>query len=248
MATWSKVETMKLIEVWGEESIQSQLEGCSRNKHIYEKISKKLEEAGYERTGIQCRDKVKKLRQEYKKIKDKMTKTGEEGKKRLIDSWDYYEPLDAILGNRPATKPPVVIDSAADDIIADEIENDGGEELTISDLEDKQSTSNESVATKMSHIKTESTNKKGKKRQIDVLQDTLNNVVKHVIEAQKESDQMFVRLKEKRLKLEEAQQEREMRMRRDDQEFQLRVVQLLTNNYPAPAFSFGSSHSSQYSP
>uniref|UniRef100_A0A1X7UGS9 Myb/SANT-like DNA-binding domain-containing protein n=1 Tax=Amphimedon queenslandica TaxID=400682 RepID=A0A1X7UGS9_AMPQE len=56
MATWSKVETMKLIEVWGEESIQSQLERCSRNKHIYEKISKKLEEAGYERTGIQCRD------------------------------------------------------------------------------------------------------------------------------------------------------------------------------------------------
>ena len=100
---------MKLIEVGGEESIQSQLEGCSRNKHIYEKISKKLEEAGYERTGIQCRDKVKKLRQEYKKIKDKMTKTGEEGKKRLIDSWDYYEPLDAILGN---SKP----------IIAEEIE------------------------------------------------------------------------------------------------------------------------------
>uniref|UniRef100_A0A1X7VXE1 Myb/SANT-like DNA-binding domain-containing protein n=1 Tax=Amphimedon queenslandica TaxID=400682 RepID=A0A1X7VXE1_AMPQE len=96
MATLSKVEIMKLIEVWGEESIQSQLEGCSRNKHIYE-IFKKLEEAGYERTGIQCRDKVKILRQEYKKIKDKMTKIGEDGKKRLIDSWDYSEPLDAIL-------------------------------------------------------------------------------------------------------------------------------------------------------
>ena len=30
-AAWSKEETLKLIEIWGNGAIQAQLEGCTRN-------------------------------------------------------------------------------------------------------------------------------------------------------------------------------------------------------------------------
>ena len=65
MATWADPEVYKLIEIWSEDSIQAQLEGCRRNKEIYEKISRELKDAGYERTAEQCREKAKKIKGEY---------------------------------------------------------------------------------------------------------------------------------------------------------------------------------------
>uniref|UniRef100_A0A1X7UXT6 Uncharacterized protein n=1 Tax=Amphimedon queenslandica TaxID=400682 RepID=A0A1X7UXT6_AMPQE len=58
---WCDEECDKLLELWVEEGIQAQLEGCTRNKHTYEKISK---------------EKIKKLKKDYKKVKDKNTLTG----------------------------------------------------------------------------------------------------------------------------------------------------------------------------
>ena len=85
-ATWSKDEILKLIDIWGQENIQAQLEDSKRNQTVYEKIAKELQEAGYNRTYSQCRDKIKKLRGEYRKIKDKKKKTGEGNKQ-----WDYLQ-------------------------------------------------------------------------------------------------------------------------------------------------------------
>ena len=59
--SWSDKETFKLIEFWGEESIQTMLEGCTRNRHVYNKLSSELEEAGYNRSWSQCRDKLKQI-------------------------------------------------------------------------------------------------------------------------------------------------------------------------------------------
>ena len=55
-AAWREEETVKLIEVWGEDDIQEKLEGCTRNKHIYQKISDGMKAAGYDRSAIQCRE------------------------------------------------------------------------------------------------------------------------------------------------------------------------------------------------
>ena len=79
-ATWSDEETIKLVELWGEEEIQALLEGCTRNKHVYDKIARGMGEAGYERTGVQCRDKIKKLKADYKKVKDSNDETGRKRK------------------------------------------------------------------------------------------------------------------------------------------------------------------------
>ena len=104
-AVWTDADVFKLIELWGEEGIQEQLEGSKRNKHVYEKLSNILAKHKIEKTGEQCRCKLKKLCQEYKKIKDTHNKTGTGRKK-----WRFYDSLNEVLGNRPVTCPPVVID------------------------------------------------------------------------------------------------------------------------------------------
>ena len=45
---WSDTETFKLIEIWGDTTIQEQLEGCKKNREVYEKIAKLICEEGYE--------------------------------------------------------------------------------------------------------------------------------------------------------------------------------------------------------
>ena len=64
-ATWSKEEVQKLTEVWGEGTIQAQLQDCTKNQKVYEKVAKELNEAGYSRTYQHCHDKMKKLQGEY---------------------------------------------------------------------------------------------------------------------------------------------------------------------------------------
>ena len=96
----------------GEEGVQAQLEGSKRNKHVYEKISKTLARNGIHKSSDQCRAKMKKLKTDYRKVKDKNGKTG-----RGRSIWKYFDALDAILGHRPATKPPLLLDTAAEEMI-----------------------------------------------------------------------------------------------------------------------------------
>ena len=65
-----------------------------------------MAEANYQRSAVQCREKVKKLRAEYKRIKDNNSLSGRDRKTSKI-----YEKLNEILGHRSATKPEVVFES-----------------------------------------------------------------------------------------------------------------------------------------
>jgi len=127
-STWNKEETLRLIDIWGDDRIQAQLEGAHRNRNVYMKIAREMSEAGYQRTLEQCRDKIKKLKGEYKKLKDKCGKTGE-GRR----NWDYFEAMDSILGHKPATHPQVVIDTMAEDTGPGPEEEDELSELTLQD-------------------------------------------------------------------------------------------------------------------
>ena len=72
---WSNEETFKLIELWGDDRIQTELEGCKRNKDVYKKLAGGMVEAGHEKTAEQCREKVKKLKAEYRKVKDSQNRS-----------------------------------------------------------------------------------------------------------------------------------------------------------------------------
>ena len=73
---WTEEETVKLIELWGENNVQAQLESCTRHGSIYQSLATEMQAAGYSRNAVQCRDKIKKLRAEYKRTKDNNGLTG----------------------------------------------------------------------------------------------------------------------------------------------------------------------------
>ena len=56
---------------------------------------------------------MKKLKSEYRKVKDGHNKTG-----TGQSSWRFLDAIDAVIGDKPATKPPVVIDSLEDNGVA----------------------------------------------------------------------------------------------------------------------------------
>ena len=69
-ATWSYDEVKALISIWADEKVQHQLDNCTKKVPVFQNIAKRLEEAGFTRSFIQIREKLKKLKQQYKKVKD----------------------------------------------------------------------------------------------------------------------------------------------------------------------------------
>ena len=66
---WTSEETQALISVWGQENVQSQLDGVQRNRVIFEGIARQMCEMNYKRTWQQCRTKIKNLTQRYRKVR-----------------------------------------------------------------------------------------------------------------------------------------------------------------------------------
>ncbi|KAI0237702.1 hypothetical protein LSAT2_011720 [Lamellibrachia satsuma] len=75
-ATWSNDEVDTSIDVWGEEEVQHQLDGYTRNSHIFDRIVERMTAAEYDRTASQCRIKIKAIKREYREY-------------NLLDSLDY---------------------------------------------------------------------------------------------------------------------------------------------------------------
>ena len=226
------LKVFKLIEVWSEEEIQEQLEGLKRNKHIYEKLSSKLRKDGYNKTGEQCRSKVKKLRPDYKKIKDNNGLTG-----RGRGKWRFYmyEALDDILGNRPATRPPVIVDTTKDlpptSPPTDPVVESPGEDKDESDKEEVNEDIEKGEESSSSDSNCKNDGKKIRKRKRKrgraEVEGVVTNVMKKITKSLSEADKMFIRLEEKRMEY-EAQQ------RREERQFQLQLAQTLAGQSSSP--------------
>ena len=233
---WSDSETFKLIELWSEEGVQEQLEGSKRNKHVYARLSSELEKHGIVKSGEQCRGKVKKLRQEYKKIKDGHNQTG-----RGRTKWKFYDQLNELLGNRPATRPPVVLETlesncvSVEEVCKDMSEDEMGSEGTLESSQVDTPTSRDdslsqpgssrekepaSGSYETPERKTGSKGKKRKRSKGEVLEDVMRKVMKTVTEGMKESDKMLLEFEKERMKFEEQQ-------KREERQFQLQMMQLL---------------------
>ena len=107
-ALWCDEEVRALIHVWGEDKIQQELDGASRNKPIFVAIAKKMNEKGYNRDWQQCKAKIKNLKGEYRAVKDHNNGTGR-GRKTC----KFFSELDEILGCRPASVPSVLLESCS---------------------------------------------------------------------------------------------------------------------------------------
>ena len=224
-----------MISIWSEDNIQAQLEGCKRNHEVYTKISQELSVAGYTRTYEQCRDKLKKLKAEYKKIHDKRK--------------DYYDAMDGVLGQKPSTQPAVVVDTLGDSQVQD-TQVDDDDKLQQTDMIATPTSLDTSDTTVPSPVSTDVTDasdevattsqgqKKGidrtdkvssrkrKKSKVDVTEELLDKL----IGMQEKSDKLMMELEMKRTRLEEKQMEMDMQMRREDREFQLQMMNIMTRN------------------
>lgn len=95
-SNWSDPEVVELLQLWSDESVQMELESCLRNQHVFNRIAEVLREKGIHRTGDQCREKIKKMKLEYRRIKDNQ-KTLRGGR-----TWKFYEVMERVLTNRPS--------------------------------------------------------------------------------------------------------------------------------------------------
>ncbi len=101
-------EVQALLAFYANNEIQRDFESSRRNEKIYLEMSAYLDGLGFHHTARQCREKLKKLKQDYKKLKDHNNRSGAN---RKVNKW--YAQLDAILGHRPAyTSDPGTEDSA----------------------------------------------------------------------------------------------------------------------------------------
>ncbi|XP_065448067.1 pre-mRNA-splicing factor CWC22 homolog [Chrysemys picta bellii] len=78
------------------------------NAKTFEKISKGMMERGHNRDSLQCRVKVKELRQAYQKTKEANGRSGSEPR-----TCRFYDELYAVLGGAATTTPPLTVDSEA---------------------------------------------------------------------------------------------------------------------------------------
>ncbi|XP_007228200.3 1-aminocyclopropane-1-carboxylate synthase-like protein 1 [Astyanax mexicanus] len=95
-SNWSEPEVVELLQVWSDQSVQAELESCLRNQHVFKRIAAALHGRGVYRTGDQCREKIKKLKIEYRRIKENQKRARGSGR-----AWKFYEVMDRVLTGRP---------------------------------------------------------------------------------------------------------------------------------------------------
>ncbi|XP_071061754.1 zinc finger and SCAN domain-containing protein 32-like [Pseudochaenichthys georgianus] len=94
---WNDEEVSALLAIYSKDGMQQLLQKAVPNSKCFERCSQKLLEMGIVHSAHGCRIKIKKLRQDYKKIKDHNNKSGNY---RKTSKW--YERLDDLLGQRPS--------------------------------------------------------------------------------------------------------------------------------------------------
>uniref|UniRef100_A0A3Q3G027 C2H2-type domain-containing protein n=3 Tax=Kryptolebias marmoratus TaxID=37003 RepID=A0A3Q3G027_KRYMA len=83
-----------LLAYWAKPAIQQELRRNVRNKTVYNRLSAKLATFGFNKSPQQCKEKIKKLKHSYKRIKNSQNM----GCRRSV----WFGILDEVLGSQPA--------------------------------------------------------------------------------------------------------------------------------------------------
>ena len=146
--------------------------------------------------------------------------------------------MDKILGGRPATKPPLVIDTlnssaetsgTDDDQESKKVDNDSVED-TLEDVESVSVAGTDVSGSSDGNNKTAvSKGKKPKKRsREDRLQSIMSGIMTQILDSQAQSDAKYLEIEEKRMRFEQEDKEREERMKKMEMDFQLRIMSMIT--------------------
>uniref|UniRef100_A0A8C7J6X4 ATP-dependent (S)-NAD(P)H-hydrate dehydratase n=1 Tax=Oncorhynchus kisutch TaxID=8019 RepID=A0A8C7J6X4_ONCKI len=220
---WSDVETRTLLNIWGEQDIQTALDGNFRNSHVYRDVARRLGEMGFERTPEQCRVRIKSLKRQFLLAKEGNLRNN--GQYHKICK--FYDAMERILSSRPQIDPQELLDSGA---VGDET-MDGTEEEEDTDppqhpyLESTGECSYPETQVKMEYPPipipvtvgngyssqsasgpSSSRPKRPKKRHADL---PLDSLMERFLEQSAEAEQSFYQLEEQRLQVEDRRREAE---------------------------------------
>lgn len=94
---WSNEEVGTFLSLIADSKIQRELDGATRNEKVFQEVSRLMASCGYDRSFQQCREKLKKLKSDYRSIKDHNGRSGSNRK-----NWRWFDQMDSIYGHRPA--------------------------------------------------------------------------------------------------------------------------------------------------
>uniref|UniRef100_A0A452IZC7 Myb/SANT-like DNA-binding domain-containing protein n=1 Tax=Gopherus agassizii TaxID=38772 RepID=A0A452IZC7_9SAUR len=103
----NNVETLDLLSVWGEETVQSQLCSSRRNYDTFGQISRDMMERRHDRDALQCRVKMKELQHAYRKAREANCCSS-----AAPATCHFYNELDAILEGDPTSTPSTTMDTS----------------------------------------------------------------------------------------------------------------------------------------
>lgn len=128
---WSREETLDLLSIWADQNIQRMLETGNQNsqKNAWHAIVKDFKKRGYNRSKVQVKGKLKRLRLEYEKEAAVFRPTGSEGGEHDFEFWDEMHP---ILSSRHSSNPPNIQDSG----ITPSVDKKSEAEINIGDSSD----------------------------------------------------------------------------------------------------------------
>ena len=182
-----------------------------------------MNDAGFERTANQWREKIKKFRAEYKKVKDNNNQPGNSRK-----TCKFYERLDSMLGSKSATRPPIVINTfkssstnnsdsqKSDDDLENSVESASINE-ELSDLSTEKSPSDLSSDQADEQCDKKPLAKKKRSRD-EKIEKAMGTLVSGITKALSSSDKCFLQLEEKRIKLDEMMLKMEEDRRKESDE------------------------------
>ncbi|EMP29531.1 Zinc finger and SCAN domain-containing protein 29 [Chelonia mydas] len=104
---WSNGKVLDLISVYGEEAVQPQLRSSYRNYDTLGEISRDMMERGHNWDALQCRIKVKELRNAYRKAHEANNYSG-----GAPATCRFYKELDAIFGGDLTSIPRTTMDTS----------------------------------------------------------------------------------------------------------------------------------------
>ncbi|XP_048345374.1 uncharacterized protein LOC125428779 isoform X2 [Sphaerodactylus townsendi] len=100
---WKERETLDLLSIWGEETIQEALANTHRNLEVYDRVAKQMSALGHKRSAVECRTKTKAMRHEYKRVVTHNRISG-----NSPASCPFFRELDQILRGDAWVGPPRV--------------------------------------------------------------------------------------------------------------------------------------------
>ncbi|XP_033988801.1 trihelix transcription factor GTL1-like isoform X2 [Trematomus bernacchii] len=95
---WSVEEVTTFLHYIADDKIQRELDGATRNIKVFQEVSTLMSTSGYSRTAVQCREKLKKMKGEYRLVKDNNNTRGASRK-----NWKWFDLMDSIYGHRPSS-------------------------------------------------------------------------------------------------------------------------------------------------